>query len=356
MIWTNLLELADGEIFGNGFASWLFSIAIFAITFLALCQAQVSLRTRFQKAAENSEASFERLILSLINVTHIFFFFVLALYPACLWLTFPARTTNMLSRLGTVALLVQAGSWGARVIKFFIYRHLVQRRGESKALLSAMHLMVLSGEVVVWTLVALLVIQNLGFNITALVTGLGISGVAVALAVQSILKDLFASLSIVLDRPFEVGDAIAIGDVNGVVDRIGLKTTRLRGVNGEELIFSNSALLEASLRNFRTVREKRHVFTVPFGYNVPPDYLARALEIIEHSVRQIQSCRLESVVIKTLAPEGIVVEVVYFAVENDIASVNLNQQSIYMEILKGLHSASITPGHAIRAALVGARA
>ena len=129
-----------------------------------------------------------------------------------------------------------------------------------------------------WAIVLLLVLNHLGVNITALVAGLGIGGVAVALALQNVLGDLLASLAIVLDKPFVVGDAIAVGEVSGQVERVGIKTTRLRSVDGEQLVVSNADLLKSRIRNFRRMTERRVLFGLGIAYETPHDKLARVPE------------------------------------------------------------------------------
>ncbi len=115
----------------------------------------------------------------------------------------------------------------------------------------------------------LLALDNLGVDVTALVAGLGVGGIAVALAVQSILGDLFASLSIVLDKPFVIGDFIIVGDLLGTVENVGIKTTRVRSLSGEQLIFSNADLLNSRIRNYGRMYERRVVFTVGVTYDTP---------------------------------------------------------------------------------------
>ena len=129
-----------------------------------------------------------------------------------------------------------------------------ERYGEDPARLSALGLLTFLGRALVWILAFLLFLDNLGVDITALVAGLGVGGVAVALAVQNVLGDLFASLSIILDRPFVVGDFIIVDQLMGTVEHIGIKTTRIRSISGEQVIVSNSDLLQARIRNYKRMQ------------------------------------------------------------------------------------------------------
>ncbi len=119
----------------------------------------------------------------------------------------------------------------------------------------------LVARIVMWSVILLLILDNLGVNITSLIAGLGIGGVAVALALQNILGDLFASLSIVLDKPFVIGDFVVVDSLSGTIEHIGLKTTRIRSLSGEQIIFSNNDLLKSRIRNYKRMSERRIVFS-----------------------------------------------------------------------------------------------
>src|SRR5690606_4389821 len=122
------------------------------------------------------------------------------------------------------------------------------------------------GQTIVWSITFLVILDNFGIDITALIAGLGVGGIAVALAVQNVLGDVLASLSIILDKPFQVGDFIVVGEMTGTVERIGVKTTRVKSLSGEQVIFSNSDLLSSRIRNFKQLFERRVVFSIRVIY------------------------------------------------------------------------------------------
>ena len=166
-----------------------------------------------------------------------------------------------LRRVFSAALFIQLGIWANHTLTFFLERYL-KRRGEGEvprvALLS---LFGFFGQLTVWAVVAMLALQNLGIDVTALVAGLGVGGIAIGLALQNVLRDTFASLSIILDKPFEEGDFIIVGDLVGTVERIGVKTTRLRSLSGEQLVFGNDDLLSSRIRNYKRMYERRVLFS-----------------------------------------------------------------------------------------------
>ena len=135
-----------------------------------------------------------------------------------------------------------------------------------------------------WTIAFLLVLDNLGVDVTALIAGLGVGGIAVALAAQNILGDLFASLSIVLDKPFVLGDFIIVGDFMGTVEHIGLKTTRVRSLSGEQLVFPNHDLLTSRIRNYKRMQERRVVFSIGVLYETPVAQVREIPQIIQEAI------------------------------------------------------------------------
>ena len=168
-----------------------------------------------------------------------------------------------------------------------------------------------------WAVVLLIVLNHLGVNITALVAGLGIGGVAVALALQNVLGDLLASLAIVLDKPFVVGDSIGVGEVSGQVERVGIKTTRLRSVEGEQLVIANADLLKSRIRNFRRMTERRVQFALGIAYETPHDKLAAVPDILREIVMAEQRVRFDRAHFKGFGDSALLLEIVYFVLDRD---------------------------------------
>jgi small-conductance mechanosensitive channel len=182
-----------------------------------------------------------------------------------------------------------------------------------------------------WVVVLLLALDNLGVNVTALVAGLGIGGIAVALATQNILSDAFASLSIVLDRPFVVGDFIVVDSLMGRVEHIGLKTTRVRSPSGEEIIFANSELLKSRIRNYRGSYERRVVFSVGVTYETPHAKLARIPTNIREIIEAQEHARFERAHFAKLAESALIFEVVYYVLSSD--------ETLFMDIQHAINLA-----------------
>jgi small-conductance mechanosensitive channel len=173
-----------------------------------------------------------------------------------------------------------------------------------------------------------------GVNITAFVASLGVGGVAVALAVQNILSDLFASLAIGLDKPFEVGDFVVFGDVAGAVERVGLKTTRIRSISGEQIICSNTELLKNTLHNYKRMEERRVVFNFGINYATPPDTIAQIPGIVRKAVESFEKTRFDRAHFKEFGTSALNFETVYFITTTDFNLYMDVQQNINLYIMR----------------------
>jgi small-conductance mechanosensitive channel len=182
---------------------------------------------------------------------------------------------------------------------------------------------------VLYVLVLLMVLDNLGVDVTALVASLGIGGVAVALAVQNILTDLFACLSISIDKPFVLGDFIIVGDLLGTVEHIGLKTTRVRSLSGEQLIFSNNDLLGSRVRNFKRMYERRVVFTFGVVYQTRHEQLRRIPDMVRAIIEARENTRFDRAHFKAYGDSSLDFEVVYYVLVPDY--------NIYMDIQQAIN-------------------
>jgi small-conductance mechanosensitive channel len=185
---------------------------------------------------------------------------------------------------------------------------------------------------ILWSSILLLALNNLGINVTSLIAGLGIGGVAVALAIQNILGDLFASLSIVLDKPFVIGDFLMIGDFMGSVEYIGLKTTRIRSLSGEQLVFSNSDLLGSRIRNYGRMFERRVVFSIGVTYQTPRERLKLIPEIIREAIESKSKTRFDRCHFMKYGDYALMFETVFYVLSPDYNAYMDIQQAIYFEI------------------------
>jgi small-conductance mechanosensitive channel len=257
-----------------GLQQWATALATAAAVFLALLLVRRIGTRHLAALAGRTTNRVDDLALALLRGTRTYFLAAAALWPAATLLPLPTAVTRGLQVVAVIIVVLQAAAWGNVVIAHLL-EHRVQRlRQEDPAGATTLTALTVLARIGLWAALLLLALDNVGIDITTLVAGLGIGGVAIALATQNILGDLFASLSIVLDKPFVVGDFIIVGDLLGTVEHVGLKTTRVRSLSGEQLVFSNADLLGSRIRNYKRMAERRIVFSLGVTYQTSEEQLA----------------------------------------------------------------------------------
>jgi small-conductance mechanosensitive channel len=314
--------------------AWISAAAVAAALYLVLVLVKRLIVRRIGKLAGRTATEIDNFLVDMVGRTHKGLLLVPVVYFGSLFLTLPPHVEGVLRSAAVVAVLLQIALWTLIGIDFWVASTRRKRLAADAATVSLIGVLGFIGKLVLWTLMVLLVLDNLGVNVTALVAGLGVGGIAVALALQNILGDLFASLSIVLDKPFVLGDSIQVDDFNGTVESIGLKTTRLRSVSGEQIIFPNGNLLQSRIRNHKRMSERRAVFT----FGVAPDTPAERLEKIPALVRGIveaqEGIRFDRVHLKRFGEWSFEYEAVYFVTTPDYNLYLDRQQAINLAILR----------------------
>jgi small-conductance mechanosensitive channel len=197
--------------------------------------------------------------------------------------------------------------------------------------------------VIIWAVFILLALDNLGVNITALVAGLGVGGVAVALAVQTLLSDLFASLSIAFDKPFVVGETLKIDEFEGSVEHVGLKSTRLRSVTGEQIILANADVLKSRVRNMGRMAERRLQFKLAFPYDTAPEKFDQIEQVIRKAVTSQENTRFVQCILTNLGPYGPEFETIWFVANRKGVEGNRIVDTVNRTIVKELAAAGLVP-------------
>lgn len=188
----------------------------------------------------------------------------------------------------------------------------------------------------IWSVMLLSILANLGVNITALVASLGVGGIAVALAVQTLLSDMFASLSIGVDKPFEIGDFVVFGSVAGSIEHIGLKTTRIRSLSGEQIVCANSELLKQTLHNYKRMEQRRIVFKFGITYDTPADKVREVAALVARVIKAIPDTRFDRAHFQSFGDYQLTFEVVYYVLSSDYNKYMDIQQEINLGLLQGL--------------------
>ena len=247
-------------------------------------------------------------------------------------LELPPRLEHVAEMAALVGLVAQAAVWFDRLLQRWLERRFRASRAHDPAEATTLNLIGFVARAALWAIAALLALDQLGFDVTALVAGLGIGGVALALAVQSVLADLFACAAIALDKPFVVGDFIVVDSLRGTVENVGLKTTRVRSLDGELLIFANADLLKSRVRNFRRMQERRIQFSIGVTYGTPAEKLRRIPRIVREAVEAQPDIRFERAHFKEYGDWALVFEVVYHLLTPDYNAYMDMQQTLNLAL------------------------
>jgi small-conductance mechanosensitive channel len=306
-----------------------------------LFAARLFLSVRLKQIAKRTETELDDLLLAKLQKLRWYFVVAISLRAGATLLELSDRQATVLNRIATVAILVQLGVWGSEAIAFAFAAWSRNRNGSAPAA-GTLNALTIVARGILWSIIAVLGLSNvLGIDVTALVTGLGIGGVAIALAVQNILGDLFAALSIVLDRPFEAGDTIAVDTQVGTVERIGLKTTRVRSVSGEEIIFSNTDLLQSRVRNLRRLQERRALLRIGVVYHTPADTIAAIPRLLEELVRATSLTRFDRAHFIGFGDSSLDFELAFFVQDPTYVQYMSTKQDVAIAILSEFNKRSI---------------
>jgi small-conductance mechanosensitive channel len=322
------------EFLGNELGQWSIALAIFLITItvLPLIKRAISAQRRREVPGPGGYLALD-LLAAVVARTKRLFLFGVAVWLAARNLSFPDRIDRVLNTVLVLLFWMQVALWVMAAIRYgFSLRR--QRVAGDSALGGSMELILVAIGIVVWGLTTLLALENLGIHVGPLLAGLGIGGIALALAVQTVLADLLASLAIALDKPFDVGDFLTIDDYQGAVEHIGVKSTRLRSVNGEQIILGNSDLLKARVRNFGRMLERRALFQLDVHYETPVEALAAVPAAVREIVEATPEVRFDRCHLLRCTPTALQFEVVFFVMTPDYRAYANAQQSINLRILE----------------------
>lgn len=323
----------DGVIFGNSLSAWLLAIGAAAGAWMALLAARAVIKRRLTPLHD--------LLAALVAGTSGWTILVVAVSLGALLLELPAAAERGWRIVLAATVLLQLGLWGNAVLAAGVTLYVRRRMERDPAAVTTITVLGFMGRLLLWSLVLLVGLDNLGVDITALVAGLGIGGIAVALALQNVLGDLFAAFAIALDKPFSIGDFIIVDDMMGTVEHIGLKTTRIRSLFGEQVAVGNASLLDSRIRNYKRMAERRVVFSIGVGYETGADTLSAIPGMLREIVERQEGVRFDRAHFKAYGDFALLFEVVYHVLSPDYSLYMDIQQAINLAIFRRFAEAGI---------------
>lgn len=315
------LEILKMEIFGNSVFHILIAIVIMFFIMFTLEGVDFFLTQRLKSLDKQSLTGFYKALLtSLEKVTHVFYSFV-GFYFAVKILDTNPEFSKLIDSIFIAFLVIQLIISGKSIVQYFVMKTFHVKEDDA-ANMTAINGVMLIVNIVLWVLGSLTIISNFGINITSLAASLGIGGIAIAFALQNILEDLFSSFSIYFDKPFQIGDFIVTGSHSGTITKIGLKTTRLKALQGEEIVISNKELTTSRIQNFKKLRERRVQITVGATYDTPNEKLKKIPEMVTRICDADDLIRLDRVNFFEFAASSLNFEIIIFF--------NTNEYNVYM--------------------------
>jgi small-conductance mechanosensitive channel len=326
-------EILDRELFGNRVSDYLWCLAIIAAGILLIRSVEFLARRRLKRWAASTATTLDDFLVERLRKTGIPLAY-LGLFSAALrTLALSPRAERIVDAAGIVVLTLLSIAFLVALIRYG-FEEFVRKRGEDAYRDRALKGAVSIAKGLVWGAGILFLLDNLGFRISTVVAGLGIGGIAVALAAQTILGDLFAYFTILFDRPFEIGDFIVVGEFQGTIERLGIKTTRLASISGEQIIVSNKDLTDSRVRNYRRMAKRRVVFRLGVTYRTPAPLLREIPGIVAGVFRETEGAALDRVHLSSFGDSSLVYEIVYFVDGNDYTDYMDVQQTVNLRILE----------------------
>ncbi|MDQ2821127.1 MAG: mechanosensitive ion channel family protein [Pseudomonadota bacterium] len=324
----------------------LFAIGAAVLSFIIIHGAIALFRKRLDTlSTENAHRPVVEVLRQTLARTSRLAIFATAILIGLSVLDLPLKWDARVSNLWFITLGIQLALYVHRAIAVTAQRYFRSRTptgGEDEQVTVAHTFITWILQITVWMVLLLATLSNLGINVTTLVASLGIGGIAIALAVQNVLGDLFASLAIAVDKPFEVGDSISVAGFSGKVEHVGLKTTRVRADSGEQIVIANAQILKDTLRNFKRMTTRRVQFTVNVNPTTSPDCAGQVPAALRAIIEKKDKVRFDRAHLKALDQEFISYEIVYFVLDANYTLYMDTQQAVILEIMQLLDDLGIS--------------
>ncbi len=303
-------SLFETEYFGNTVQEYLIALGGILIGILLVRAFKHIILKRVGQALAKTKSNIDDFIVESVGRFLIPIAYFTIIYGGLKSLVWPDRFMAILEVVYVVVLTYYAIRLISSIILMVLKSYLKnQEGGEEKVKQLGGIMLIING--VIWMIGLLFMFGNLGYDVSAIIAGMGIGGIAIALAAQNILGDLFNYFVIFFDRPFEVGDFLVIQDKNGIVDKIGIKTTRIRTLSGEQLVFANSDLTNSRIHNFKQMQRRRIVFTIAVSYDTPIEQVRMVPELLKEVVQSEKTVDFDRAHFKGFGESGLEYEVVY---------------------------------------------
>jgi small-conductance mechanosensitive channel len=317
----------------NTILEYAISIGIFIVSVIAIKIFRTIFLKRLKAWSQKTASTIDDFLIKITKHILVPLAYLGALYGSINSLTLHPLLNKTLNILGVAVLTIAAARFAVLFLGYGFGEYM-RKRGKEESLERSLDGILRVAKVIIWGLAIVFFFDNLGFEVSTVIAGLGIGGVAVALAAQAVLKDLFSYFSILFDRPFEIGDFIILDDYLGTIEHVGIKTTRVRSLGGEQLIFSNTDLTSSRLRNYKRMERRRVVFKLGVVYQTSYEKLKNIPDMIKKIIESVEKTEFDRAHFSSYGDFNLVFEVVYYVLSKDYNEYMDIQQEINLAIKK----------------------
>ncbi len=327
---------------GNTGKEYLVALGIFIILFTLLKLFDIYFIVFLKKQASKTKITWDDLVIDFLNAIHWQFYAYVSLYVASRFLELSETIEKVLYYLLIIFCVFYAAQGLSRIVDHLTKKQIEKRKsGDNIQNTSMIKVFGTIFKTVIWSIAVLMIFSNLGIEITPLIASLGIGGIAIAIALQSVLADLFSAFAIYFDKPFKEGDFIIVGNDMGTVKQIGIKTTRIQTLQGQELVISNSELTSTRVNNYKRMERRRIVFTFGVEYDTPTKKLKKINEIVSEAVKKTKGATFDRVHFHNFGDFSLNYEVVYYVESPDYNKYMDAQQEINLRIKEAFEKEKI---------------
>lgn len=324
-------NILDVTFLGNTLYRWIIAAALLFGSLIVIKVVKNVVIKRLKKWALTTKTTWDNFIIDVVDKSIIPLLYISAFYFALLTLAF----NDTVDKVIHIAYMVSFTFFVLKIIsaafKKFVYSF-IQREEDSESKEKQAGGLVAIVNIIIWICGVIFLIDNMGYNVTTLIAGLGVGGIAIALAAQAVLGDLFSYFVIFFDRPFEIGDFVVLGDDNGVIEYIGIKTTRIRTLSGEQLVCSNTDLTNSRLHNYKRMEKRRIVFSLGVTYDTTHEQLSKIPDLVKNIITSRQQLQFDRGHFSGYGDFSLNFEFVYYVTSPEYNVYMDNQQAVYLDI------------------------
>jgi len=333
-------EILNTTCWGNGISDYCVALIIILSGILLVWVIDKVVVIRIKKKVKETKTTIDDFLIIGVEKALVPILYVGVVYFALSRLALSASISRYVDILGIILVTIFGLRFFARLANYVVENIWLMREKDPSKTKNIKGVLILV-KAFIWGIGIILLLDNLGYKVSAVLAGLGIGGIAVALAAQAVLGDLFSYVSILFDRPFEVGDFIIIGDYMGTVENIGIKTTRIRSLSGEEIIFSNSDLTGSRVKNFKRMQSRRVLFGIGVTYDTPKEKLEKIPSIIRNIIESVENTTFDRTHFASYGDFSLNFEIVYYVGDRDYNKYMDIQQEINLKIYEAFEKEKI---------------